>query len=202
MDKKFEVDMILTAITGSIGCGKTTISNILRKNGFLVYDIDKWVKYLYYKKDFLEVIKEKFPEAFEKGEFNKKSLRKIVFDNPKKLKILESLIHPFLTQKLRKIIRTSKNKGLVFVDIALIFEKNWDKFFDFIILADVDKDTQRKRVMKRDNITAEDFDKIDCLQMSMEEKKEKVDFIINTDKTLNKLQADILSVLRILNGYE
>ena len=194
--------MILTAITGSIGCGKTTISNILRKNGFLVYDIDKWVKYLYYKKDFLRVIKEKFPETFEDGIFNKRTLRTIVFDNPNKLKILEGLIHPFLTQKLRKIIRKSRDEGLVFVDIALLFEMKWDKFFDFIILADVDKDTQRKRVMKRDNITAEDFNKIDCLQMPMDEKKEKVDFIINTGESLNKLQADVLNVLGILKGYE
>lgn len=194
--------MIFTAITGSIGCGKTTISNILRKKGFLVYDIDKWVKYLYYKEDFLKVIKEKFPEAFEGNIFNKKTLRKIVFDNPDRLKVLENLIHPFLTKKLRKIIRTSRDEGLVFVDIALLFEMKWDKFFDFIILADVDKDTQRKRVMKRDNITAEDFDKIDCLQMSMDEKKERVDFVINTGKSLNKLQADILNVLEILNGYE
>lgn len=194
--------MILTAITGSIGCGKTTISNILRKNGFFVYDIDKWVKYLYYKKDFLNVIKKYFPEVFEDEIFNKRLLRKIVFDHPDRLKILESLIHPFLTKKLRKIIRTSRDEGLVFVDVALLFEMNWDKFFDFIILADVDKETQQQRVMKRDNVTAEDFHKIDCLQMSMEEKKEKVDFIINTGKSLNKLQASVLNVLGILEGYE
>ena len=194
--------MILTAITGSIGCGKTTISNILRKNGYLVYDIDKWVRYLYCKEDFLKVIKGNFPDAFDGDVFNKKILRKIVFDQPDRLKILEGLIHPFLTQKLRKKIRKSKNEGLVFVDIALLFEMKWDKFFDFIILADVDNNTQKIRVMKRDNITAEDFEKINCLQMPMDEKKEKVDFIINTDKSLNKLQADILNVLEMLNGYE
>ena len=52
--------MIFTAITGSIGCGKTTISDILRRFGYLVYDADKWVKHLYYRKDFLKIIRAEF----------------------------------------------------------------------------------------------------------------------------------------------
>lgn len=194
--------MILTAITGSIGCGKTTISNILRKNGYVVYDIDKWVKYLYYNSDFLKIIRENFSEVFDGDIFDKRKLRNIVFDNREKLAVLEDLIHPFLTQKLRRIIRKNNNQGLVFVDVALLFEMKWDKFFDFIILADVDKDTQRQRVMKRDGISAQDFDKIDCLQMSMDDKKKLVNFVVNTDVSLNKLQSKLLNVLEILHGYE
>ena len=61
-------------IANKIQKHKTTISNILRKNGFLVYDVDKWVKYLYYRKDFLNVIKNIFPEVFENNVFNKRKL--------------------------------------------------------------------------------------------------------------------------------
>ena len=194
--------MIFTAITGSIGCGKTTISDILRKQGFLVYDIDKWVKYIYYNNDFLEIIKKYFPETFTSNVFNKRVLRDIVFSNPEKLKILEGLIHPFLRNKVRKIIRKNKNEGLVFVDIALLFEMEWDKYFDFIILADVDKNIQKERVMKRDNISAEDFEKIDKIQMPMEDKREMVDFIINTGVDRNKLNKSVLEVVEVLQGYE
>jgi len=194
--------MILTAITGSIGCGKTTISNMLRKNGFLVYDIDKWVKYLYYDKNFLNVIKEYFPEVFKNGIFNKRQLRNIVFSNPHKLKVLEGLIHPFLKSKMQSIIRKNRNKGLVFVDVALLFEMKWDKYFDFIILADVDKEIQKQRVMKRDSISAEDFDKIDKIQMPMEDKREKVNIIIDTGVSINKLNKEVLDVVEILKNYE
>ena len=69
--------MILTAITGSIGCGKTTLANILREQGYLVYDIDKWVKYLYFDKRFLSIIQKFFPETFENNVFNKRKLRTI-----------------------------------------------------------------------------------------------------------------------------
>ena len=194
--------MILTAITGSIGCGKTTLSDILRGQGFLVYDIDKWVKYIYYKKSFLNVIKKIFPEVFIDGVFNKRELRNLVFNNPQKLKLLESIIHPFLEKRFRRIIRFNKNRGLVFVDVALLFEMGWDKYFDFILLADVEKEIQKKRVMQRDNITAEDFEKIDKIQMPMEEKREKVDFIINTGIEKKKLTKSVLEVLEVLKEYE
>lgn len=191
--------MILTAITGSIGCGKTTVSEFLRGQGYLVYDIDKWVKLLYYKKDFLAVIKKYFPETFdEQGVFNKRALRSLVFGNPLKLKLLESLIHPFLTARLRKIIRTSKNEGLVFVDVALLFEMGWDKYFDYVIVADVDYEEQKRRVMKRDGISAEDFEKINKVQMPQKEKKQRADFVINTGGTDGMLIRNVLNVIEEL----
>lgn len=194
--------MIFTAITGSIGCGKTTISNILREQGYLVYDVDKWVKYIYYKKSFLNVIKLYFPEVFDGDNFDKRKLRNIVFSDKNKLKILEEIIHPFLKNRLKKIIRCNKNKGLVFVDVALLFEMGWDKYFDIILLADVDENTQRERVMKRDNITADDFDKINNIQMPMDEKRKKVDLIVNTGVSINKLRKDILNMLEGFDCYE
>ncbi len=188
--------MILAAITGSIGCGKTTISNILRKQGFLVYDIDKWVKLLYYKKDFLEVIKKHFPEAFdEQGIFNKRALRILVFDNQEKLRILEQLIHPFLTAKLRRIVRRNKNQGVVFVDVALLYEMGWDKYFDFVVLVDVEYNEQKVRVMKRDNISADDFEKINKLQMPQEIKRKKANFIIDTSQTEGALIQNLLYMI-------
>ena len=194
--------MIFTAITGSIGCGKTTLSDILRKQGYLVYDIDKWVKYLYCDKKFLKVIKKHFSQVFDGDIFNKRKLRNIVFNDVKKLKILENLIHPFLKERIRKIIRKNKNEGFVFVDVALLFEMKWDKYFDFILLADVDEEIQKNRVMKRDNITEEDFYKINKLQMPMSEKREKVDFIINTGIEKIKLKRCVFDFLESLENYE
>jgi dephospho-CoA kinase len=187
--------MILVAITGSIGCGKTTISDILRHYGFVVHDVDKWVKLLYHGKDFLNVIKKRFPESFEEGYFNKRTLRNIVFNNPDKLKILESLIHPFLLQKLRKYIRKNKTEGIVFVDLALLFEMHWERYFKYVILADVSYEEQKKRVMKRDHITAEDFEKINQKQISQQLKKEWVDFVINTDVSKGMLIKRIFEIL-------
>lgn len=194
--------MKLVAITGSIGCGKTTISDILRSLGYLVYDIDKWVRYLYYRADFLAVIRKKFPEVFVGNVFDKKKLRELVFDNPAKLRELEALIHPFLTQKLRRIIRKRVNKGIVFIDVALLFELKWDKFCYSVVLADTDYETQKQRVMRRDNISADDFDKINKQQMPREVKKMKADIIIDTGVGKNKLRRNVVELVRVLEDGE
>lgn len=194
--------MKLVAITGSIGCGKTTISDILRSLGYLVYDIDKWVRYLYYRADFLAVIRKKFPEVFVGNVFDKKKLRELVFNNPARLRELEALIHPFLMQKLRRIIRKRVNKGIVFVDVALLFELKWDKFCYSVVLADTDYETQKQRVMRRDNISADDFDKINKQQMPREVKKMKADIIIDTGVSKNKLRRNVVELVKVLEDGE
>lgn len=188
--------MILTAITGSIGCGKTTIAHILRKQGYVVYDVDKWVRHLYYKKDFLDIVAKHFPQVFINGVLDKRKLRQLVFNENTKLKVLEGLIHPLLKQRLKRIIRRSKIDEIVFVDVALLYEMGWDKYFDCVVLADLCYEKQKERVIKRDNISAQDFDKINKLQMSRDEKAKKVDFIINTDTTEGGLMQQVLDVVR------
>ena len=158
--------MKLAAITGSIGCGKTTLSKIVRRLGYVVYDIDGWVRRLYYQKDFIKVIAAHFPEVMEGEKVNKRKLRNLVFGDNARLKVLESLIHPFLKQTLMNVRRRNARRAdLFFMDVALLFEMGWDKYCDYIVVADVDYETQKMRVMRRDNISAADFDKINRIQM-------------------------------------
>jgi len=191
--------MILTAITGSIGCGKTTISNLLREQGFLVYDVDKWVKYLYYDRHFLEAVRRFFPEAFKGSCLDKRKLRTIVFNDYDRLHILEGLVHPFLRKKLRKIIwQQSNNDDLVFIDAALLFEMGWNKYCDNVIVADVDYETQKIRVIKRDNISSADFERINQRQMPQREKVAQADFVIDTGVDRKKLKMLVIRLLEKL----
>ena len=192
--------MKIIAITGSIGCGKTFLSNIIRSLGYVVFDADKWCKYLYYKPAFLKVIKQNFPEVFDvNGTFNKRKLRNLVFNNNQELKRLEKLIHPFLKQKLLNVIRkNAKTERVFFFDAALLYEMKWDIYCQAVILADVDKNIQKQRVMTRDRISAEDFEKIVSVQMDNEQKKQFADVVINTDNTENLLKAELIQIIEEL----
>ena len=188
--------MKLAAITGSIGCGKTTLSKIVRRLGYVVYDIDGWVRRLYYQKDFIKVIAAYFPEVMEGEKVNKRKLRNLVFGDNARLKVLESLIHPFLKQPLMNVRRRNARRAdLFFMDVALLFEMGWDKYCDYIVVADVDYETQKMRVMRRDNISAADFDKINRIQMDNAAKKVLADVIINTDKPINLLKVELLAMI-------
>ncbi len=194
--------MKIIAITGSIGCGKTFLANIIRSLGYVVYDADKWVKYLYYRQAFLNVIKQNFPKVFDDyGSFNKRKLRNLVFNNTNELKRLEKIVHPFLKQKLLNIIHKNAEKDCVlFFDAALLIEMKWNIYCQTVILADVDKDIQKQRVMARDNISAEDFEKIVSVQMDNEQKKKFADVIINTDKSENLLKVELINIIEELKN--
>lgn len=192
--------MKLVGITGSIGCGKTTIARIINKLGYSVFDVDGWVRRIYFDKKFLQVLEFNFPGTVENGVANKRTLRNIVFSDHKKLKLLESLIHPFLKENLKKTIRiNAKHDDLFFLDVALLFEMKWDKYCDFILVADVDYEIQKQRVMDRDNVSAEDFDKINNVQIKNSDKIALADIVVNTDKNKNLLKAELIE---IINGLE
>lgn len=188
--------MKLIAITGSIGCGKTTIAKVLRKLGYPVFDVDGWVRRLYFKPDFIKSIVENFPKTVDNNGFNKRKLRHLVFDDNLQLKKLEALIHPFLKKQLKEVIRKNAYyDDLFFLDIALLFEMGWDKYCDLVMVANVDREVQKQRVIKRDNVTAEHFDKINNVQMSQNDKIALADVVIETDVPMNCLKIELLSVI-------
>lgn len=195
--------MKLVAITGSIGCGKTTIAKIVGKLGYTVFDVDGWVRRLYFKKDFIKVIQEHFPAVAENGQVNKRALRNIVFSDNRQLKVLEGLIHPFLRETLKDVIRKNACRNdIFFIDVALLFEMGWDRYCDFILVADVDYEIQKRRVMNRDKVTAEDFDKINNVQLSNSYKINLADVVVNTDKSKNLLKVEMINIIQGLESAD
>jgi dephospho-CoA kinase len=194
--------MQIVAITGAIGCGKTTLADLVRQLGYVVYDVDKWCRHLYFEDSFLKKIEEVFPQTFENGVFNKRKLRQIVFDDRRELRKLETLTHPFLKQKFFQTIhRHAKRDDIIFIDIALLFEMNLQQYCTFVILADTDYETQKKRVMARDHISEADFVNIVRFQMKNSHKKALSDAVIETNKSQGMLKIELIELIgELLNG--
>lgn len=193
--------MILAAITGSIGCGKTTLAKLAGGLGYTVFDVDGWVRRLYFNKDFLCTLESHFPGTVKNGAADKRALRNLVFADNQKLKLLESLIHPFLRQKLKNIIRRNAGRDdIFFIDVALLFEMGWDKYCDIILVADVDYEIQKQRVMTRDKVSAEDFERINQVQLNNEHKKMLADIVIDTDKPKNLLKVELINIIQGLEA--
>lgn len=104
--------LVLLGVTGYLGSGKSTALKYFKKHGFFIIDADEVVHELYEPgKDGWRKIKDFFGEEFlrgGKGKVNRPKLRKVVFNNTAKLKILEKLIQPVVFNEIRKRIQKAK----------------------------------------------------------------------------------------------
>ena len=179
------------AITGSIGTGKSTIANIFKERGYIVYDADKMVHDLYKDKNILKDIEKMFPCAFNDGVMDKNKIANIIFNDKQKKEELENFIHPLVKDEIKKLDN-------VIVEVPLLFESKMEDIFDKIILVYCNKDEQIKRIMDRNNLTKEDAVNRINSQMDIEEKKKYSDFVIineGDNEYINKQVDDIITKL-------
>ncbi|MGB4438256.1 MAG: dephospho-CoA kinase [Sedimentibacter sp.] len=194
-------------ITGSIGTGKSTAVNIIKKMGFQVLDSDKIVHEGYNIGNTLyNKVVENFGEKIlnKNSTINRRKLGQIVFNDEEKLKSLNNLVHISVIEELIKGVEECKDE-VIFLDIPLILEvkekdKSYDLKFDEIWLVYVNEQTQRERLRKRaiiENKIPEDVLKIINKQIPIEEKVSMVDEVINNQGTVEELERQIQELLKI-----
>lgn len=193
--------MLKIGITGGIGSGKSTISDMLRKKGFSIIDADivaREVLRIY--PEILQKVKEQFGKEFfnEKGELKRKEFGNYIFAVEERRKKYENIIMPFIIEYIFINLDKLKEEGkqVCFVDAATLIENNLHKHMNVNILVWVDSKTQIERVKSRDHLTEEQvIDRISS-QMPLEDKKKVCDFIIDNSKTLEYTEKELYKALR------
>ena len=103
-------------ITGSIACGKSTVSDYLIAKGYTIIDADKLGHVALTSNDVKRKLAEKFSdEILENNEISREKLGKLVFGNDDNLKILNSIIHPKIKELNLKVQEEHKDENLVFL---------------------------------------------------------------------------------------
>ena len=180
----------IIGLTGSISTGKTQVSNYLRDRGEKVIDADLIAREVVDLGPVKERIKEAFGnDIYKDDELDRKALGEIVFRDKEKRQVLNEIEHPEIYRIILEEIKNSK--GRVFVDIPLLFESQHlnEKYglnFDEVWLVYVNRETQVKRLIKRDRISrGYALEKINS-QMSVEDKKIMADVIIDNSGSLEE----------------
>lgn len=175
--------MLRIGITGGIGSGKSTVAGIFSVLGIPVYDADSASKRLMSEDGSLkEKIIEHFgQESYVDGRLNPKHLSQQVFNDPKRIEFLNSIVHPATIKDAEEWMKKQKAPYLI-KEAALIFESGSNKTLDKIIGVSSPLSLRMERTMKRNNITAEQvMDRIN-LQMNEEEKMRLCDYVIINDE--------------------
>ncbi len=142
------------AITGGIGSGKSTVLNILREKGYIVFSCDEIYKKIIVSKRYIKEIEKYFPQSIKDGKIDREILSEIIFHSAEKRDLLNSIAHPFIIEQLFQEIKTV-DSNLVFVEVPLLFESNLESEFDEVIVVMREKDERIKAVCERDATTKE-----------------------------------------------
>ena len=176
------------AISGTIGSGKSTVLNYLKEKGYAVFSCDEYNAFLLKKgnKGYL-LIKEAFPEVFINDELDKKALSDIIFNNPEKKEILESIEHPLIIEEM---LRQKEKNDIFFAEVPLLFEKNLQDYFDLCLLVVTDEDKAIERLQNRGFTYTSAKERI-LNQMPVEIKMKRADEIIYNNDSLADLYRQI-----------
>lgn len=187
-------------LTGGIACGKTTVSNILRKLGAVIIDADKLSREVVSKgSPTLNEIVFEFGASFllENGELNRKKLAQLVFSNSEALKKLNQIIHPIIGQKIKNEIKWNKentNYHVIIVDAALLIESNLIKLVDELWVVTASEAIQIKRLNERDGLSESEARLRISSQMTLEKKKKFANKIIDNSASLERLSEIVESL--------
>lgn len=190
----------VVGITGLVSSGKSTVSKYIKDKGYKVFDADYEVKNLYKDNDFLLRLQNEFPGAFVNNDFDKLRLSKTVFENAEKRKKLESIIHPIIEEKCDIFIKEYINEKVIFIDIPLLFEVEWDKKCNEIILVLVNRDIQKNRYLERGG-NPEIFDNIIKSQGNIGEKIAKSTYIIENNGSFEDFYKNLDEVLQKIKQF-
>lgn len=175
---------IKIGITGGIGAGKSLIAKIFQTFGIPVYNSDTEAKRIMNEDPELkeQIIKIFGRKAYVNKELNRIYLNEVVFRDQENLNKMNQLVHPVVIKDYNTWLTNYKSKPMTIKEAALLFESNSYKDLDYTILVSAPKSIRIGRVLLRDeNRTKEDIERIIEKQMSESRKKKLSDFIIIND---------------------
>ena len=179
--------MIKLAVVGNIGSGK---SYVARQFGYPVFNADTEVIKLYKtsKKCFVK-LKKLLPQHIISFPIKKTELLKAIMINQSNIKKITKVIHPEVRIKMNKFLIKNRNKKIVVLDIPLLLENKINKKNDVLIFVDAKKTQIYRRLKKRQNFNLKLLKKLKKIQLPVEYKRKKSQFILKnnfTDKFVKK----------------
>jgi dephospho-CoA kinase len=200
--------MLFIGLTGSIATGKSTVGKIFKELGCYVIDADGIAHKAYEKgtKAYKSIVEEFGKNILDKdGNIDRKKLGGVVLDNKELLKKLEAIVHPEVERIRNNIIEDIKKKNknaIIIYDVPLLFEKNLEGMFDYTIVVYADKDTEIKRLMERNGLKKDEAIKRILLQIPIEDKAKKADFVIDNSGSLNDTRKQVKDLFEKLKNMD
>lgn len=172
--------MKLVALTGGIGCGKTTVLEEFQKLGVPCFVADQVAGRYYDDPAFVvEVVNLFGKDVLQKdGSVDKRAIARIVFNDAQALKKLNALIHPRVWDDFRLFAESHTDRPYVIFESAITYEYGFDKMVDKVICVYLEKEERLRRLELRDKVSRTELEARMRNQWEAEEKMMRADFVI------------------------
>ena len=143
--------MLVVALTGGIGSGKSTVGQIFAQLGATVIDSDQLARDVIERGSigFNEVVAKFGDEILKNGEIDRQILASLIFKDPAKRSELEQITHPLIRKAFEKVVSSALPDSIVINQIPLLVESNHDYRFDHIITVSASESIRSERLIKR-----------------------------------------------------
>ncbi|MBQ1522318.1 MAG: bifunctional DNA-formamidopyrimidine glycosylase/DNA-(apurinic or apyrimidinic site) lyase [Erysipelotrichaceae bacterium] len=176
---------LLVGITGKIGSGKSTVTEMVKEAGYPVISCDKVNAELWQKPDVLNEIER------ITGKKTKKEVSSVIYNDSNIKRNLENYLHKLIWEEVESYYKVNKYAKIVAVEVPLLFETDWYRHFDCNVLVTSNDSTVISRLQETRNMTLEEAETVLSNQMSDEEKKKLADIIIDNNSTVEKLRENV-----------
>ena len=192
----------IIGITGGIASGKSTVTDFLWQQGYQVIDADQVVHELQEPGGRLyQALLSTFGSAIlqEDGRLDRPKLGAMIFGNPELLAQSSQLQNEIIREELaRRRDLLAETETIFFMDLPLLFELEYDNWFDQIWLVDVTEEAQLSRLMARNDLSQEEAEKRIAAQLSLREKRKRADVLIDNNGFLEGTQQQLRDALQKL----
>lgn len=190
-------------ITGGIGTGKSHVSKIIEKNGYVVFNADNIAKQIMFEDESVKelIISEFGEKSYCDDKLNTIYIASKAFSSVQSINILNSIVHPPMVEKINELMNIELKKSkIVFVEAALIYEAEVDGILDYVLLVTSNENSRIERIKKRDNLSEIEIRKRMQFQIPENEKENLADFTIKNNSTLLDLEMKTKMFLSIFQS--
>ncbi|MFE6283940.1 dephospho-CoA kinase [Streptomyces sp. NPDC057877] len=189
--------MLKVGLTGGIGAGKSEVSRLLVECGAVLIDADRIAREVVAPgTPGLDEVVRAFGEEVlaEDGSLDRPKLGSIVFADPDRLAVLNSIVHPLVGARSKELESAAAEDAVVVHDVPLLTENGLAPLYDLVVVVDASPETQLDRLVRLRGMTEDDARARMAAQATREQRLKIADIVIDNDVPLADLQRRVKDV--------
>ena len=201
--------MLLVGLTGGVASGKSIVAQMLVELGAHLIDTDQLArKVVEPDRPAWRDIVARWGEGIlnEDRSINRGKLAQIIFSDPEARKELEGMTHPRIDEEVKRLVEeleyACNGRGIIIIDVPLLYEVNWQDKVDLVIVVYADEDTQIERLLEKRGMTREEAQARLNSQLPLSEKVKYADFVVDNSGSMQRTGEQVKKIFGELVKYE